>query len=42
MVDLEPEPPDAGDEDHVPVDLLELYEVLEWKAALEARDDDDR
>lgn len=30
---LDEEPDDAGDEDGVPTDLLELHEVLEWKRA---------
>lgn len=29
------EPVDAGDDEHVPVDLVELFEVLEWQAALD-------
>lgn len=33
------EPDDAGDEEGVPVDLVELHEVLEWQAALAAADD---
>ena len=32
------EPADAGDHD-VPVDLVELHEILEWEAALEQGDD---
>jgi hypothetical protein len=33
------EPEDAGDDDvRVPAELLELHEVLEWNAALEAEE----
>jgi hypothetical protein len=40
-MDQEPcEPVDAGDEEGVPVDLLELHEILEWKAAIEGGDSD--
>jgi hypothetical protein len=28
------EPDDAGDEDGVPAELVELHEVLEWQAAV--------
>lgn len=34
------EPDDAGDHD-VPVDLVELFEVLEWQAAVDAEQDGD-
>lgn len=33
------EPDDAGDEGGVPADLVELHEVLEWQAALDAAAD---
>ena len=33
------EPEDAGDDDvRVPAELLELHEVLEWNAAVEAEE----
>jgi hypothetical protein len=34
------EPDDAGDEAGVPVELIELHEVLEWQAAVDAREAD--
>ena len=30
------EPDDAGDEEGVPADLVELHEVIEWDAAVKA------
>lgn len=32
------EPDDAGDEHDVPVDLVELFEVIEWQMACDAED----
>lgn len=29
------EPDDAGDEEGVPAELVELHEILEWQAAVE-------
>lgn len=29
------EPDDAGDEEGVPAELVELHEILEWEQALE-------
>lgn len=34
---VSPEPDDAGDHE-VPADLVELHEVLEWQAALDAQE----
>lgn len=33
------EPEDLGDEGGVPADLVELHEILEWQAALDAQEE---
>lgn len=40
MADTEPD--DLGDEDGVPTDLVELYEVIEWQLACDAEKGDDQ
>lgn len=40
MSDHDIEPDDAGDDGGVPVDLVELFEVIEWQAALDAEADE--
>lgn len=35
------EPADVGDDAGVPVDLVELHEVLEYQAALDAQNEED-
>lgn len=36
------EPDDVGDEEGVPADLVELHEILEWQAAVDAETGDDQ
>ncbi len=37
----EGEPDDLGDEEGVPLDLVELYEVLEWRVAVDDESESD-
>jgi hypothetical protein len=39
VVAVSTEPTDAGDDEGVPADLLELFEVMEWAEAVEAQDE---